>query len=95
MIALGHYAPGAALEVGLFVPKPSCGADCQHRGAPDLGAAVRQRPLTSTARGGDCYSLGYSAPVGARSTALAVTPRPSVRPDSTARVFGECRGLPT
>src|SRR6266496_1201933 len=66
----GYYLPGQldrtltdfALSsgVGLFVPKPSCGADRQRRDVPDLGTIVRQRPLASTAVGGDCYSLGYS-----------------------------------
>jgi hypothetical protein len=47
---------------GLFVPKPSRGADCQGCDMPDLGTSVRQRPLASAAGGSDCYSLGYSAP---------------------------------
>jgi hypothetical protein len=29
---------------------------------PDLRSAVRRCPLASTAVGGDCYSVGYSAP---------------------------------
>jgi hypothetical protein len=36
---------------------------------PDLGTAVRQRLLASIAVGGDCYSLGYSAPDGFGLTA--------------------------
>jgi hypothetical protein len=47
---------------GLFVPKPSRGADCQPNCVLDLGTSVRQRPLASTVGGGDCYSLGYSVP---------------------------------
>jgi hypothetical protein len=47
---------------GLFVPKPSRGVDCQHFVMPGLAAAVRQCPLASATGGGDCYSLGYSAP---------------------------------
>jgi hypothetical protein len=46
---------------GLFVPKPSRGADCQRRNMPDLGQAIRGCLLASTAVGGDCYSLGYPA----------------------------------
>jgi integrase len=46
----------------LFVPKPTRRVDCQRQDAPDLGTTVRQRPLASAAGGGDCYSLGYSAP---------------------------------
>jgi hypothetical protein len=45
---------------GLFVPKPTSRAYYQHYGTSDLGATVRQCPLTPTAGGGDCYSVGYS-----------------------------------
>jgi len=51
-------------EPGLFVPKPSHGADCQRCGVPGLGTIVRQRPLASTSVCGDCYSLSYLAPGG-------------------------------
>lgn len=47
-------------EPGLFVPKPSTGWDGQRPSTPELGETVRERPLASTAVGGDCYSLGYS-----------------------------------
>jgi hypothetical protein len=48
------------VEAGLFVPKPTRDAGCQGCGLPGLGSTVRRCPLTSTAVGGDCYSLGYS-----------------------------------
>jgi hypothetical protein len=38
----------AAVTVGLFVPKPTRGADCQRCGVPDLGTtvlSVRWRPV--------------------------------------------------
>jgi hypothetical protein len=56
--------PTSPAGIGLFVPKPSRGADYQRCITPDLGVAVRQRLLASIAVGGDCYSLGYSAPGG-------------------------------
>jgi hypothetical protein len=56
-VAHGHCGHGGR---GLFVPKPSRGADCQWCGMPDLGTAVRQRPLASAAGDGDSYSLRYS-----------------------------------
>jgi len=46
--------------IGLFVPKPSTGANYQRYGMSDLGSTIRRCPLASTAVGGDCYSLGYS-----------------------------------
>jgi len=51
---------GASRTVGLFVPKPSTGRDCQRRSTPGLGQTVRGCPLASTAGGGDCHSLGHS-----------------------------------
>ena len=54
---------GPSRTGGLFVPKPSRRIDCQGHIVPDLGAIVRQRPLASSAGGGDCYSLGYSVGV--------------------------------
>ena len=43
----------------------------QRRSTPGLGQAVRGCPLASTAVGGDCYSLGYSAARGADPRAVA------------------------
>ena len=48
-------------DAGLFVPKPNPQTDGQRYGRRDLGTAVPQRPLTSTACKGDRYSVGYSA----------------------------------
>jgi hypothetical protein len=48
-------------SLGLFVPKPSCRPSYLRYITHDLGTTVLQRPLASTAVGGDCYSLGYSA----------------------------------
>jgi hypothetical protein len=53
-------SPGGSAS-GFFVPKPSTGADCQHRSIPGLGQTVRGRPLASTAVRGDCHSLCHSA----------------------------------
>jgi len=60
------------LTGGLFVPKPSRGASCQRCGLPDLRTTVRQRPLASTAGGGDCYSLSCPAPDDSIWPALAI-----------------------
>jgi hypothetical protein len=45
---------------GPFVPKPSCGVDCQGYGMSDLGSTVYRCPLASVVVGGDSDSLGYS-----------------------------------
>ena len=80
--------------VGLFVPKPSRGAGCQRCGMPDLGTTVRRRPLASTAGGGDCYSLGYSAPDGfGLTTWMQIIGALDCWPDSAARL--ECLWLST
>ncbi len=51
---------------GLFVPKPSYGADCERCGVPDLGMTVRQRPLTAQlARTPDVVGTGNKADSGA------------------------------
>jgi hypothetical protein len=60
-------------SVGLCVPKPSTGTDCQRRGASGLGYTVHARPLAFTAGGGDCHSLTQSvayAPAGAKIRAV-------------------------
>src|SRR5262249_16436442 len=64
--ARANTHPGVSLPDSIrwpwpFVPKPTCGAHCHGCRQPDLGATVCQRPLASTAGGGDCYSLGCSA----------------------------------
>jgi hypothetical protein len=51
----------AASSDGLFVPKPSCGADCQGRSTRGLRLTVHACPLVSTVGGGDCHSVGHSA----------------------------------
>jgi hypothetical protein len=52
---------GPARRRGLFVPKPSCGADCQGRSTRGLRLTVHACPLVSTVGGGDCHSVGHSA----------------------------------
>jgi hypothetical protein len=71
-----------SIGVGLFVPKPSTGVDCQRRSIPSLGQAVRGYPLASTAVRGDCHSLCHSAASRAGRERLlpahafqAITPR--------------------
>ena len=46
---LSLITPQCQHRVGLFIPKPSRGAGCQHFGMSDLGTAVRQRPSLSVA----------------------------------------------
>ena len=58
--------------VGLFFPKPSCGAGYQRRSAGGLRPAVpRSCPLVSTAVDGDCHSLGQSVACACADALLA------------------------
>jgi hypothetical protein len=57
-----RYPGVAARSDGLFVPKPSCGAESQRGDMPDLGSIVHRYPLASIAGDGDSYSLSYSVP---------------------------------
>jgi hypothetical protein len=55
--------------VGLFVPKPSRGADCQSGCVRDLGKTVRLCPPTSMADHGDCshFVTRYRLPLAQES----------------------------
>ena len=57
---------------GLFVPKPSCGAEGQRGDMSDLGSVVHRYPLASIAGDGDRYSLSYSVPACAKADSLAL-----------------------
>jgi hypothetical protein len=87
---LDHAAVSNTIRIaGLFVPKPSHGADCQRCRTPDLGTTVRQHPLASAVVGGDCYSLGYSVHVEPLPVVSVQGGRGGEREDCVYLGFGE------